>query len=266
MRRHAQRLVDTLLAWKCRPIEPVALEGAALVFSPHYDDEALGLGGTIIRRADRGAQTRVVFMTDGAGSHRHLMPAEALTRTRKAEAVAANARAGLDEKDLVHMGFPDGALSLHYEEAVNGAAEILDGSRPDVLFAPYMGDSPADHRATTAIVRAAMRRSGIAAPLFQYPVWFWHHWPRVGLEAGSRRHLPRALWRTFADNVRLLGDFECYVDVRDVLERKRAYLSEYRSQTTRLIDDARWMTLADIAGGDFLRSFFTPREYFARKG
>lgn len=262
MRRHVQRMVDAVLARKCRSVEPLALEGVAVVFSPHYDDEALGCGGTIIRRVGRGARTHVVFMTDGVGSHRHLMPASELTSLRRAEAVAANARVGVQESDLVHLAYPDGALSGKTVEAVPAVAAILSELRPDVVFAPYIGDPPADHRATTEFVRAAMEKIGRRTPVLEYPVWIWRHWPRVKLEAGSRRNLPRVLRKALADNMRLLRDMDGYVDVAELVDRKRAYLGEYRSQMTRLVDDERWMTLADVSGGDFLRCFFTRREYF----
>jgi LmbE family N-acetylglucosaminyl deacetylase len=265
MRRRVKRMLDAALGWKCRPVGALALEGAAIVFSPHYDDEALACGGTIIRRVALGARTCVVFMTDGAGSHRHLMPAPELTRLRKAEALAASARAGLGENDLVHLAYPDGGLSQKRDEGVEAVAGILTGFQPDVVFTPYVGEAPVDHRATTDIVLAAMERTGRRTPMLQYAVWLWNQWPRVGPEVGSRRHLPRLWWRALADNARLLRDFDSYVDISDVIEEKRSYLGEYRSQLTRLVDDPRWMTLGDVSGGEFLRCFFTPREYFSRR-
>src|SRR5687768_14178340 len=41
------------------------LARSAVVFSPHYDDETLGVGGTVIRKRDCGAIVYLVFMTDG---------------------------------------------------------------------------------------------------------------------------------------------------------------------------------------------------------
>jgi LmbE family N-acetylglucosaminyl deacetylase len=252
-------MVDAILDSKCRSVEALALGGTAIVFSPHYDDEALGCGGTIIRRVARGSRTHVVFMTDGASSHKHLMPAAELSRLRRSEAIAANARVGLGEHALIHLGFPDGALTEKRGEAIAG---ILADIRPDVVFAPYSADPPADHRATTEFVRAAVEKTGGSAPMLEYPVWFWQHWPRVRLEVGSRRYFLHVLAKALADNARLLRDFDVYVDVADVIDEKRGYLGEYRSQMTRLIDDERWMTLTGVAGGDFIRCFFTPREYF----
>jgi LmbE family N-acetylglucosaminyl deacetylase len=263
MRNTVSRMLDGVLDRKCRPLEPPVLEGAAVVFSPHYDDESLGCGGTLIKRTALGARTKVVFMTDGSRSHRHLMPVSELTRLRKSEAVAAGSRIGLREDDLVHLGHPDGTLAARRDEALDTVAGILADFPPDVVFAPYAGEPPPDHRATTEIVEAALKRVGLRVPRLQYVVWAWHHWPRVPLRMVSRRHVCRALWDTAADNHRLLRDLNRYVDVSDVLEKKRECVGEYRSQLTRLVDDERWLTLGDVAGGEFLQWFFTPREYFA---
>jgi LmbE family N-acetylglucosaminyl deacetylase len=264
MRRFVKRALDTVLDRRCRPAEALVLEGTAVVFAPHYDDDALGCGGTIIKRVARGAGTKVVFMTAGGKSHRHLMPEAELKRLRAAEAIAANTRIGLRENDLIHLGHEDGALAKSRDAAGERVAGILSDVRPDLVFVPYRREAPLDHRAATEIVEAAIARTGRQVPRYQYLVWFWNHWPRVPLELGSRRDLFRVLFETATGNYHLLRDFDRYVDVSDVLELKRGYLGEYRSQMTRLVDDEQWLTLGDVAGGEFLRCFFSPREYFAR--
>ena len=37
---------------------------ACIVFAPHQDDETLGSGGTIIQKKRKGADVKIVFMTD----------------------------------------------------------------------------------------------------------------------------------------------------------------------------------------------------------
>jgi LmbE family N-acetylglucosaminyl deacetylase len=36
-----------------------------LVLAPHFDDEVLGCGGTLVQLARRGAAVRVLFLSDG---------------------------------------------------------------------------------------------------------------------------------------------------------------------------------------------------------
>jgi hypothetical protein len=62
----------------------------------------------------------------------------------------------------------------------------------------------------------------------------------------------------------MLRDFHCFVRVGDVLPLKRAALERHRSQVERLRPDPAWLTLGDIAGGDFLKCFFQDREIFYR--
>jgi len=97
-----------LLALCCREVPKSELRRSALVFSPHPDDESLGCGGTIIKKRQAGATVKLVHMTDGAASHRHLMPPRELATRRKAEALSA-ART-LDVDQIYFLDFADGAL------------------------------------------------------------------------------------------------------------------------------------------------------------
>jgi hypothetical protein len=54
------------------------------------------------------------------------------------------------------------------------------------------------------------------------------------------------------------------VDIRDVLENKGAALAQHRSQMERIVADERWLTLEQIAEGEFLERFYQPREFFRR--
>ncbi len=41
-----------------------------VVFSPHVDDETIGLGGTIIKYGKLGKNMTLVYLTDGSGKKR----------------------------------------------------------------------------------------------------------------------------------------------------------------------------------------------------
>jgi len=56
--------------------------GRVLVLSPHPDDEAIGMGGTLAMHAAGGSEVTVVYLTDGGGLDE---PRDELIRTRRAQ-------------------------------------------------------------------------------------------------------------------------------------------------------------------------------------
>jgi LmbE family N-acetylglucosaminyl deacetylase len=234
-----------------------------MVFAPHPDDETLGCGGTIALKVAQGAEVSVVFMTDGADSHRQFVSRSELAQLRRREAVAACSVLGVAERAVRFMDFPDGELHRHRDAAVARVGALLAGSRAEQLFVPYFAEAPADHWVTRQVVLDGLRRAGRRALVYEYPIWFWNHWPWARERMDSEG---RGIWRPVAYTVgswlRLLRDFRCWVDVDDVLEIKRAALAEHRSQMVRVPKHEQWPVLADVAGGDFLACFFVGREWF----
>jgi len=258
------RWLDSLLLacvqHECRGPE---LARPAIVFAPHPDDETLGCGGTILRKRAAGADVSLVFMTDGAQSHARLIAPAEMRTFRAAEAVAAARALGVERERVHLLDFPDSRLAEHREEGVRRVADLLGQLRPEDIYVPYHLDGPADHLATTEIVQEAMRVSGRPATVWEYPIWFWHHWPWTRLP-GPWRALPHCVKEGLSCTRRLLRDFHWYVRIDGVLERKRAALAEHRSQVECLVPGPDWLALGDIAGGDFLACFFRQREIFYR--
>jgi LmbE family N-acetylglucosaminyl deacetylase len=236
---------------------------SAIVFAPHPDDETLGCGGTILRKRQAGASVRIVFVTDGAQSHAQWMAPAEMRALRAAEAVAAAQVLGVEPKDVVLLGLPDGRLSEHEAEGIAQVTEVLRRDPPAEVFVPYHRDGPPDHLATTCIVLAALRACGHETTVYEYPVWFWYHWPWTPLQERGRALL-REIQESAARGWNLVRDFRWFVRVGDVLDRKHAALAQHRSQVERLRPDPSWLTLGDIAGGEFLACFFQEREIFHR--
>lgn len=242
----------------------------AVVFAPHPDDETLGCGGTIARMSEAGVAVKVVIMTDGGCSHRQLMPEDALVRLRAREVAKACEKLGVGSRDLCLLGFPDGRLSAHHEEAVARVVGILGEHQPADVFIPYRNDAQADHAATTAIVEAAIvetagARSRPEVSVYEYPVWFLHQWPFVNFDSAGEGNLVSNLLRTAVGNYRLLRDFNVISDVTATLLRKCEALDEHRSQMQRLVPDDRWPVLSDVADGAFLARFTRPFELFCAR-
>ena len=139
---------------------------SCVVVAPHPDDESLGCGGTIARKAARGTPVTVVLATDGGGAE-----------VREAEARAAVGALGLTDDDLVFLGFPDGALADHDAELRAAITEVLADRRPDQVLVCSAADAHPDHvalnRATTAVCAGQARPPQV----LEYPVWAWVRWP-----------------------------------------------------------------------------------------
>lgn len=125
----------------------------------HPDDETLGVGGTLARYADEGAQAVVLTATRGqSGRHgpgEHPGPA-ALGRIREAEEREAARELGVD--DVRFLDYEDGALDrAEPGRVVRDVVEHLRAVRPHVVltFGPDGGYGHPDHIAVSQLTTAA---------------------------------------------------------------------------------------------------------------
>lgn len=154
---------------------------SSIVFSPHPDDETLGCGGTIALKKHLGIHVKVVFMTDGRKSHSHLMKEEKLAELRKREALRASSVLGLTENDVLFLGFYDKELRKHIVSAKSKVKKIIIKNTPEVVYIPYKKETPDDHAITHLIVLSSLKEINYKGLICEYPIWFWSHWPWVGL-------------------------------------------------------------------------------------
>ena len=248
-----------------RELDASAMRRPTVVFAPHQDDETLGCGGTIIKKKRLGGDVSIVFLTDGSRSH-DLIPAQELKSIRVKEALAASQLLGVAEGDVTFLEFEDGKLGEHLASATDRVKKVLRERRFEQIFIPYSkDDDPSlDHLATNRIVVSALKALKSNAEIYEYPIWFWRHWPWTNMSTRRPRRAWRVLHRGFTSGASLLKDFRCSVYIGDVLELKRDALDQHKSQMTRLIPDARWGTLGDVSNGEFLECFFQQREVFHR--
>jgi LmbE family N-acetylglucosaminyl deacetylase len=166
--------------------------------------------------------------------------------------------------DVHFLALEDGRLSAYREAAVHKTVALLRRYRPEEVYIPYHREPPADHRATTAIVYAALKEAGHGAAVYEYPIWFWHHWPWVPLWPQTARELRQVARNSLVNRFgwRLLTDFQRLVPIGDLLARKREALNQHQSQMQQLRPDPRWLTLADVSDGEFLACFFQEYEIF----
>ena len=242
---------------------------SALVFSPHFDDETLGCGGAIIKKLLAGVRVGIVFMTDGATSHRTFFSADNLRKLRKTEGENAARFLGVNSDDVMFLNYEEGRLCEQKVGAERRVLHLIKEYDPDEIYVPHTKEPDLwsmDHLATSRIVKkAAGMLPGIRA-IYEYPIWYWFHWPWVGIDIRERFYTKVILKNTlvYRFGVRSLSDFNYCNYVADVLSQKRSALEQHRTQMTQLVEDDRWKTLPDIAKGQFLSCFFTDYEYFYR--
>src|SRR6266568_3565459 len=80
-----------------------------VIIAPHQDDETLGCGGLIALRSQRGGSTRIVYLTDGSGSHlgHPVFSPAAIATQRRIEAQAATTLLGLKPEQLTFIDARD---------------------------------------------------------------------------------------------------------------------------------------------------------------
>jgi LmbE family N-acetylglucosaminyl deacetylase len=240
------------------------LAGDAVVIAPHPDDETLGCGGTVLRKRALGAKVAIIFMTDGAASHHHLVSSQQLAAERELEAREAASVLGV-EPDAVHfVQVPDSQLARHVEATLPRVVELLEQYRPAQIYAPFHRDGLADHVAAAIIAERAASAAGVPE-LLGFPVWFWNRWPWMRPIPGAFDPPPQRLKKSLVGVYALLSELRVHVEIAEQMPAKAEALACHRSQMQRRDGDPAWLTLADVAGGDFLTRLMRDREVFAKR-
>lgn len=260
VRTWAAGVLDCVGAIRATSTTPT--DAAAVVFAPHPDDEVLGCGGTIALKIVRGARVDVVYMTDGAASHRGLIDPAELVALRRGEAVSALNRLGVPESAGHFLMFPDGELAHAREQAFSRIVALISDVKPREVFVPHRLDRLDDHVATNRIVFRALQEVRYVGDVYEYPIWLWHCWPWT--TGGDLHRGLRSVVKTARDVWSLVIGCAVRVDIGDVMERKRAALAEYRSQVERRPNAPTWPILADVSDGAFLARLTSRYEVMKR--
>ena len=155
-----------------------------LVFAPHPDDETLATGELIQAARAAGAPVRVVFATDGDNNpwpqrwcekRFRIGPAERARwgQRRRAEAIAALGRLGVDAGDATFLGWPDLGLTEALERddaAIDRLTAEIAGFAPTHVAVPSLRDRHPDHAALRVLTELALRRAGHHCEMLGYVV------------------------------------------------------------------------------------------------
>jgi LmbE family N-acetylglucosaminyl deacetylase len=171
-----------------------------LVMAPHPDDETLGAGGALHLTRQNGGAARIVFLTCGDGSRstqlalhlrkRRYYSFRNLARLRREEAKDAARVLGLEENEVVFLGYPDGGLrdiwqkhptaerlyrskttrarrspylaaqTLHAKycapSLLHDVTRAIADFQPNIIVTTHPNDTHPDHATTFAATRAAL--------------------------------------------------------------------------------------------------------------
>ncbi|MFW6134053.1 MAG: bacillithiol biosynthesis deacetylase BshB1 [Elusimicrobiota bacterium] len=114
-----------------------------LIFSAHPDDAELGMGGTIAHLLSRGAEVKVVDLTNGEPTPKGSI------EIRMQESLDASKSLGF-EREILDYDNRNLIFSIEKRDRIAG---IIRKFRPDGIFVHYYEDSHPDHRETAKIVQ-----------------------------------------------------------------------------------------------------------------
>lgn len=268
-RRLRKVLMNLLMSLQRRRQKPyeATLADNAWIIAPHPDDEVLGCGGTILRKQQHGAEIRVVYLTDGAGSHADVITPAELAQRRKQEALNACRALNVPEEQVFFLDYPDGVLLDSLEKCANDLERLFRKFGGTQFYVPHRMDGPSDHEAARLAVLLALSRSPepVALPLelVEYSVWCWYHWPWVALAPGGSA--PRRLARRIKELIyswRWLSGCYTSISIADLVDKKRFALEKHVSQVSGLPEAPDAATLTSLRDGEFIKRLLGPAEIF----
>ncbi|MCX5714361.1 MAG: PIG-L family deacetylase [Candidatus Omnitrophica bacterium] len=253
-------------------LEPFNKEDRVLILAPHPDDEAIACAGVIQQALASGAKVRIAYLTNGDHNQIAFIVYEKritmrkgefiyMGEVRRKEAIKAMLLLGLQESDLVFLGYPDfGTFTIFnrywqakrpfsslltrisavpYKENLSYQApyvgesmlkdmeKVLSDFRPNKIFVSHPADANADHRTLYLFLQIALQdlKQELAAPKIYPYLIHCLGWP------SPRNYHPELALRPpekFQNNH--INWSELLLSP-DQLEKKRQAIVCYKSQT-----------------------------------
>jgi len=142
-----------------------------LVFSPHPDDESIGIGGYITQSIENGANVEIVLVTNGDFHDNE--------QERYAEFKKATQILGVPESNLVFLGFPDGKLDELDPTVLSLALQSqIEQFNPSIIIYPDVQDANPDHSTIGKAVQKILAADPQQITSYEYLVHFKLIWPR----------------------------------------------------------------------------------------
>lgn len=234
------------------------MEGKAVIFAPHPDDETLGCGGTIAQKIVQGYSVSVVFLTDGRNALKEIgisepSPSE-LKEIRRDEAIRAAKVLGVNQEDLFFLDIEDGLLAK-YEAKVAEKISVILEDFPGEVYLPQEKEYHVDHREANRLVRKVVRNLGFCPFEYHYAI-AWRYPLNLLV-----RFRPKPVRSSIM--ARLLHCNVVHTDISTSLPLKKAAIEAYKSQTGLVSNQQRTPLLKKAFLEEFLgneEEFFVPKQ------
>ena len=187
-----------------------------LVFSPHPDDETIACGGYIIESVQRGAEVKIVLITDGDKRN--------LKNLRYSEFETATSVLGVTANHLIYLNYSDGKLAQQSQVELEKVFQNqIDDYNPDIVLFPHPSDTHKDHAIISKIVEKILEQSPNKKIAYKYLV---HHnlYPHPKKYAPDLYTLPPIRLITFD------GGWERLMLSEETKNLKQKALKSYQSQ------------------------------------
>ena len=143
-----------------------------LIFSPHPDDEVIGMGATIYHIAHRGNVFKIVYLTDGERGVPGSMVQSRKKELRRKEAKKAVAVLGVREKNLEFLNLPYYYTRMVTEEDVDEVFALLTTFMPDIIFVCVDNDPHSTHKKGAEVIDEALIQYEIPTIIYCYKsIW-----------------------------------------------------------------------------------------------
>jgi len=139
-----------------------------VVFSPHFDDDVFGCGGTLYKHVQAGSRVVVIYLTDGREGDPDEPNKCLVEQQRKEEARNATKILGIEE--LIFLDQPETRLRST-PKLLKKLKEILTKINPDLIYVPSFLENHIDHFELNRILIKLDRIMRISANVCAYEIW-----------------------------------------------------------------------------------------------
>ncbi|MBT4989640.1 MAG: PIG-L family deacetylase [Rickettsiales bacterium] len=125
-----------------------------LIIAAHPDDEALGCGGYIAKKAEEGAEIKAVFLTNGVSARDEIGDDE--IKARNIALTKSSEILGIHE--FYSFDFPDNRLdTVPLIEVIKEVERVIAEFLPNVIITHHLGDLNIDHQIAHKVALTACR-------------------------------------------------------------------------------------------------------------
>lgn len=206
-----------------------------LIFCAHSDDEAVGMGGTIIKYLKEDKKLVKIVFSYGESSQPHIKE-KLIKKTRVQETREISDLLGI--KETIFLGLDDGKIKeeiIKYEVR-DKIKKLILKYKPHQIFLPTANDLHPDHRAVNEVVMEALDEMKYKCEVLAFEVW----------------------------NLGKLNLPQVYVDISDHFKEKLTLMKEFKSQLHYMYPLSLTVIFRDRKYGSKINAKYAERFYKLR--